>query len=359
MNKSSIQYASLLLLSREEKNFSAIGRTCGKSGQTISRMIDPKKDLIAFLNGKIDSFFSKDKKITLIIDDTLISKRYAHEIEGTGFFYDSSLRSEQRSFNMRTCVLTDGKKILPLDCDFLIDTRLVDRSDGDNYKEKIKNNKKQNKEKKQQFITEMIFHVLQYILKERLIVAVDGWFMSIELLMWALKNSIKIEGRARANAVVMYKNNLVALRDIKNILPKGRQMCRTVKVYWHGLPLFLTVQKRIDRHNNVTFVYQFATYQTKKPIEHVNQYKKRWAIERFFRICKQDLGLKDCQSTVFDVQQRHILSVFCAFTMAQEWAIAKKCSNIESAIRSIQAHKQEFLDLLIHRPNHIFHHVSS
>jgi hypothetical protein len=188
---------------------------------------------------------------------------------------------------------------------------------------------------------------------------VDGWFMSIELLMWALQNNIKVEGRARANAVVTYKNDSVALRDIKNILPKGRKMCRTIKVFWHGLPLFVTVQKRIDRHNNFTFVYQFATYKAKKSIEHVNQYKKRWAVERFFRICKQYLGLKDCQSTIFDVQQRHALSVFCAFAMAQEWAIAKKCPNVESAIRSIQAHKNEFLESKITRSNHIFHQVIS
>ena len=336
-----------------------MGREFGKSGQTISRMIDQKKDLSAFVHGKINSFFSKKNKMTVTFDETLINKLYACSMEGTGFFFDTCLRSEQRAYKILACVLTDGKKTLPLSFEFVADARLIDPLDQANEKEKVKQNRQLNKEKKHEFITKTINHIIQYISKERLIVTVDGWFMSVELLTWAVCHNIKVEGRARSNAVVMYKNSLIALRDIKNILPKGRQMCRTVKVFWHGLPLFVTVQKRIDRHNNITFVYQFATYKAKKPVDHVNQYKKRWRIEMFFRTCKQLLGLKECQSTSLDVQERHILSVFCAFAIAQEWAILQKCPNVESAIRSIRAHKEEFTNPTITRFNRIFHQILS
>jgi hypothetical protein len=359
MIKSLINYASFLILSTGTKNFSAIGREFNKSGQTISRMLDSKEDLSAFLHAKINSFFSKNEKVTLVIDDTLINKQYAHTIAGTGFFFDTSLRSEQRAYKILVCVLTNGKITLPIEYEFVADARLIDPSDAGNEKEKIKQNRQINKEKKHEFITKIILHVLKNISKERLTITVDGWFISVELLTWAMLNNVKIEGRARSNAVVMYKNSSIALRDIKNILPKGRQMCRTVKVFWHNLPLFVTIEKRIDRHGDVTFVYQFATYKAKKPIDHVNQYKKRWVIEQFFRTCKQSLGLKECQSTNFDIQERHILSVFCAFAIAQEWAILKKCSNIESAIRSIQAHKQELLTLSINRSNRIFNQILS
>jgi hypothetical protein len=341
------------------KNFSSIGREFGKSSQTIGRMIDEEKDTVGFLRKKINSFFSKDEKVTLIVDDTLIEKRYAYSIEGTGFFYNSMLKSECRSYKIITCVLTNGKKTLPINFEFLMDTRLIDASDETDEKEQVKRNKKLNKEIKDDFIYKTIDLALQYIPKERLIVAVDGWFISVEFLTWAIQNNIKVEGRARGNYVVCYNNTLIPLRDIKRILPRGRQTCRTVKIIWHDLTLFVTVQKRVDRHGNRTFVYQFATYKAKKSIDHVKQYKKRWPIEQFFRTCKQYLGLKECQSTSFEIQRRHIWSVFCAFAIAQEWAIIHKLSNTEAAIRSLQAHKNDLLDAQINRFNRIFNQILS
>jgi len=51
-------------------------------------------------------------------------------------------------------------------------------------------------------------------------------------------------------------------------------MARTIQVVWHDIPLFITAQRRIDKHGEESIVYQASTYEA-KPSEHVGNYKNR------------------------------------------------------------------------------------
>ena len=71
--------------------------------------------------------------------------------------------------------------------------------------------------------------------------------------------------------VVQYNEEMIPIRDIKTLEPKGRQMARTIAVTWHGIPLFITAQRRIDKRGNESIVFQAATFQA-KPYRHVQIY---------------------------------------------------------------------------------------
>ena len=106
------------------------------------------------------------------------------------------------------------------------------------------------------------------------------------------------------------------------------------KVVWNGLELYLTAERRIDKHGNESIVYLVATYKV-KPIQYVHDYRKRWTIEKFFRTSKQMLGLAECFSRQL-VTQKHIASVLLSYGLAQLEMKQKKLAIPEDAIRAIK-----------------------
>lgn len=62
---------------------------------------------------------------------------------------------------------------------------------------------------------------------------------------------------------VLFNGKSVKLKEFladKNIRPKGRQMARTFSVIRHDLPLEITIERRINKHGNESFVFQASTY---------------------------------------------------------------------------------------------------
>lgn len=93
-------------------------------------------------------------------------------------------------------------------------------------------------------------------------------------------------------------------------------MARTINATWYGMSLFFTAERRIDKNGEESIVFLVATYKT-KPSDRVNNYKKRWPIEKVIRTCKQHPGLQECFSTVLETQQDHIAAVLLAYTLIQ------------------------------------------
>jgi predicted nucleic acid-binding protein len=158
------------------------------------------------------------------------------------------------------------------------------------------------------------------------------------------------------NRVVTYKGKEQSLKNIKELQPTGRQKARTILVTWHGLSVYITAQKRVDKHERITIVYQVSTYKD-KPINHVKTYQTRWDIEKFFRTTKQKLGLQDCCSTKKATQLNHILSVFLAYSLVHLDQKRKKLASPEDALRALNRKKVKQLESLFLAQEAIFHDV--
>jgi hypothetical protein len=221
----------ILLITSIKKSLEALGKTIGKTGKTICRWLKPADDYYEILLKLSIKEFSTKKEVFLIFDDTLIRKIYSRLMEGTGYFYDTQLLRRIMGYKLIAAMITDGSKSLPLAASLLFSKELIPNQ----------------KETKYEWIYKIILKVQSLFPASRVIVVADGAFASKAFLQWCTNNNIAVEVRMRNNCSVWYENQKIRIRDIKKLIPKGRQMARTIHVTWHDIPLFITAQRRIDK----------------------------------------------------------------------------------------------------------------
>lgn len=331
-----ISYALLTIKSIGKRSFEGMGRLINKSGDTISRLLQPSEVSFNLIEQIAVNFFVNSKQLVLIIDDTLIKKIHSQFMQGSGRFYDTKIGRKILAYKLLCAAISDGKYIFPLFCAFLFEELLPGKIQS-----------------KEQVVQVFIMKAIKLFSKHRITVVLDGAFATIEFMKWAIDNKIKFEVRMHSNRKVRYKRRDLSIRDIKDLKPKGRQMARTIKVIWHGIKLYITAQRRIDKHGDETVVYLASNFKA-KPSEHVNIYKKRWPIEKTFRTSKQYLGLSDCYSTNIDTQMNHIASVFLAFTFAQLEMKRLKLDNPEEALKAFNRKNIQALNVHFERLSRIF-----
>jgi len=282
--------------------------------------------------------FATKKELILIFDETLIRKIYSRLMEGAGSFYDTQLFRRIMAYKLLVAMLTDGSQFFPLMATLIFSTELVPNA----------------KETKYEWIRKVILKVKALFPRTNLIVVADGAFANKDFLLWCTNNDISVEVRMRSNCSVMYKNEKICIRDIKNLKPKGRQMARTIHVVWHNIPLFITAQKRIDKKGNESIVFQASTFKA-KPIRHVQIYQIRWNIEKMFRTTKQHLGLQECFVRKMETQESHIASVFLAYALLRCDQKQQRLPTPEAALRAAEHRNGIFLIRYIKRLDQFIH----
>ena len=322
LNTSTIlTYPFLVLLSTGKKSFKNMGKYIQKSGRVVAKLLQPAETSFEMMHQICRSIFSNKKKLVLIIDDTLIKKIFATNMRGTGMFYDTKLRIALNAFRLMTAMITDGRYAIPIGCSYLFAKELLDLCS-----EKFSS--------KDDLAKSFIRTALKLFPDKKIVVVADGLYATVGLLDWCTKNNIAVEVRMHSNRVVIYKGTKRKLRELA-MLPGvklvGRQMARTISVEWHGIPLEITIVKRIDKHGTESIVFQAATYKT-EPREHVKHYQMRWPIEMGYRTKKQSLGLGDCYSKNLEIQYNHVAAVLLAYALSQLQKRRLKLKTPEAAI---------------------------
>jgi hypothetical protein len=317
-----IEYVFGLILSCGKKSFENLGRFFKKSGDTINRYLQSSKETNKFLYASAQKQFCNQKKLVLAIDDTLISKNHSSSMRGACRFYDNVNGKMVTAYKLLVAALNDGRYTMPLACDFLFSKEFYEDA----------------KERKANMVKTIIRETKELFPGKIITVVMDGAFATKELFLWSLSSNIRVETRMHSNRVVLYNKQKIALKKIKSLRPKGRQMSRTIKVFWHDMNLYITAHRRINRHGEESIVYQASTYQD-KPSNHVKNYKKRWGIEKMFRTTKQHLGLKDCYSRKINKQLDHMTTVFFACSLAELKRKKGKFKTPEEAIRAFKTKK--------------------
>ncbi len=333
-------YPILLIKSIGKKSFQALGEAVNKTGKTIRRWMLPADQIFDQNIAIAKHIFANKATLYLSIDDTLIKKMYSRVMRGTGWFYDSKIGKKLIAYKVLCAAIGDSRHLIPIAASFLFDKDLLG--------EEIQS--------KSDMVKNMILSTRSTFRDKNIIVVMDGAFATIEILTWAIKNSIKVEVRMHSNRKVKYKGMCLPLHYIKRLVPRGKHFARTIRVEWHGILLDITCQRRVDKHGNGTIVYQAATYQA-KPSYHIDAYNRRWPIEKCFRTSKQHLGLQDCYSTNMNVQLNHVASVFQAYALIQLEMKKRKIETPEKTIRTLKSKNVQFLSNRITPLDQIFEAV--
>ncbi len=108
-------YSAAILETSGKKNCTNMKNETGKSHDILNRMLDQNPEE-SRKNSKKRAFelFGK-KSVSLIIDDTTISKEHSKLIEGVDYVWDSSSGRPVMGLCMETFLLTDGAINLPID----------------------------------------------------------------------------------------------------------------------------------------------------------------------------------------------------------------------------------------------------
>lgn len=326
LNKSTmLTYPFLVLLSIGKKSFENMGRFIQIRGRAVANLLQSSKISFDMAHQICQSIFSDRDKLFLIIDDTLIKKIFATNMRGTGMFYDTKLGRCINAFRLVTAMLSDGKYAIPIGCSYLFAKEILDLCT-----EKFPS--------KDEIAKSFVKTAIKLFPNVKIVLLADGLYSTVDLLRWCIENNIPAEMRMHSNRVVTYKGVKKKLRELANqpgIKLTGRQTARTISVEWHGLPLEITIVKRVDKKDRESIVFQAATYKA-EPREHVQAYGVRWNTEKGYRTNKQSLGLGECFSRNLTVQQNHVAATLLAYAFAQLEMKRQKLKTPEDAIRAVK-----------------------
>lgn len=340
MFKQVLFYTTLLFKATPgKKNFTELSKVGEVSHDRVSRELAKTENIIESLELLAIEAFKDKKVLYLEIDTSIIRKMFSEFIEGTDGVFDTKIGKMLTGFNLFAAGLSDGKNMLPFFGEF------AEKKDSANQKMTVVS-----------LLKKAILRAKELFPNTRIIVVADGAFATVENLKWCVQNNVYYEGRIAKNRAVYYQGERKIVKEIEDLVPKGNQMARTIQVSWYNLLLYITAERRRDKNNVETIVYQVSTFKA-KPMEHVLIYKKRWKIEEFFRTIKQKLGLQDCASTKKDTQLKHVHSVFLAYSLAVLEKKSKNFSTVEDAIRALDRKKPDFLIHYFSAPGRIFHSV--
>jgi len=337
--KRNVAYSIALTLSTlTHKTFEGLARERRKSGDALIRSITDHPTTMHDLI-RIATTIFKGKRVSLVLDDTSIDKPYSRVIEGTSDNYNSSQKRSNRSLCSIVAALTDGKTVIP------IGQQIWTSKEFASCKYQTKT----------ELARELILRIKQFI-SIKLIIA-DGAYAVTSFMQWLNENSFSFEMRFHSNRVIEKKGHKMAIKNHPALQLKRGRVKRTTIANWKSMQnLYFTAHRRQLKNGKFTIVFLVGNFKATSS-RHVEIYRYRWGVEKFFRTAKQKLGLGDCQSRKLERQNAHIFKVFLAYAVAQHERIKYKLPNVEKAIKSIKEKNSHDSSYAINRFREVFQYA--
>lgn len=331
-------HAALITMTSERKNYSSMAR---ENNVPYDKIHIPKDEILLLLDEcsrilpeKIKEHFKNTKKSGfLIIDFSMLPKAYAEYIAGLTYDLDGATKRTQKGFSAGFCFWSDGQVTLPLTFEFWFRQEDVGQ---DLYKKK----------------TTLAIELITWAKNACLPfdeVRLDGAFATQEILKFLESQNIQFTMRIPRNRVITTANNPdeIQLSKHPELQLKRNQKHKAVAGYYKGVFAYFSTDKRKGKNGTREVVFIVSNVK-RSPTEHVEAYKKRWPVEKFFRTAKQHLGLTHCQSTDINRQRFHIFSVMLSYALLEIARYYKKKTSVEEVLHSIRRQKSLLLMLENH-----------
>lgn len=313
-------YIAGIFSNSKRKNCSAMAEELSISHDSVSRGLrEAEKNIRHLQEGllMIVESFIHEPGVKMVIDDTLLAKQFAQEIEGLFTNYDSSSKTYIKSL----CIVVFGvsyKNIFfPLDFFVWLPHAILQ----DAYV------------KKRELAMQLIKKHRNLIGSATLLI--DGLYAYQDVMRELSEMGVAFVARMHANRVVEIENIAQQIKQHASLKPSKNAQAKMQFGTWKEMALYFVCVRRKTKKADPFFVF-LVSNQKKLAKEYVKLYKQRWPIEKFFRTAKQKLGLSECQSISITKQKAHIFTVFLAFARVAKKTLNSRESSTDQSINSMR-----------------------
>jgi len=338
-----LSYALGLILTEGKSTCTKMASLFGIKHDFLYRFLSKANFLIPIfpeLMFSIVNQFNRQKQGWLIIDDTVLSKRFAKMLAGVYSVYNSALGRPEKGFTLVVIAWSNSQVTIPLKfiCHFHKD--LV----GEMYQTKSR------------LAEQLILDCKDKVFFSHLLI--DGHYTTNFLMDALIKHNIKFVGKFPKNRIIKTKNgekNQVSKHSNLKLIRNKRS--KQIKAEFAGILLHFSVHKQKKRDGQFTFTYIVSNINT-EPKQYLLMYKQRWNIETMFRTMKQSLGLSECASRDLQKQYVHIYSVFFSYAFLQKEKSSNFLKNPEAAAKCLSQRNIHTLIPRIASFSRNFHYVA-
>lgn len=302
-----MDYVSGLLSVSEQATCVALSRVLGTSHDSLTRTLKCSKLVWqTLLQALISSVIGKLSGGYLIIDDVVLNKSYAKQIENLSWVYCS--KEERPVLGLNLVVLCWSNGILTIPLGFKIW-------------------KKDSKKSKYDLALELLSYARNTLRLQPKYITFDSWYTAKKILKrlkkyrWTFYSQLKknrtFEGK-RAD-----KFSSTRFWTAKGKLDGDMQ----VVVVKHNGKYFVTNNLKADKYVIL------------------EQYKTRWVIENMFRMLEYKLGIDECQTISLQAQVAHAYMSMMAFIILERTKMETGKTGY-TIKRELTFHPQEAFQLL-------------
>lgn len=284
--KNAIKYLKGLMCVFENATCIALSEISKNSHDSLARVLNGKKFCWQILlQNLILRTFGKLRGGYLMIDDTVISKRFSRSIENLAWIFDSKIGKSILGLNIVLIAWSNNEITLPLAI------RVYQKKSG---KTKI------------DLAIELIKQVKGLGIKPKYI-TFDSWYAAQEVFKAITKCRWKFVTQLKSNR----KLNGIPLKKIRR------------NPYWMMNGIIAGGLKVVVVRNGKKYFASNDLSLSKKEL--LLAYQGRWEIETIFRMLHYKLGMDECQMRKLNAQNAHFYLCLMAYTvLEQERFIQKK-----------------------------------
>lgn len=315
----------LIVAEKDQKNVQNIAQIVGTKNQSsLNRFLTTSKwNVMNFLCSFIALLVPHRQGGILILDDTLIEKssmltegvgKLRDHVKGRYGYYHVMVSTFYLGFNRR----------IPMFIDAYLRKKVAD-SLNSNFRSKI------------DIGIALLQKCLKFVTPKAIVF--DSWYLSKKLVR-ALPKTVRWVSRLKLCWNVFFHGKELSAKSLFRLVRKerfrrveirfGRSKYRWVTSIWInvktlGRVKLVLLKKRWDSKSGIILVSN-ADWSC---MEIIALYKKRWAIEVFYRDAKQHLGLGDYQVTKLNAIIRHWHLVAIAYGLLKNRRLIQGCNGVE------------------------------
>ena len=306
------------------------------SHDTFNKTLRRCKPLVKTMTIVLIKFCLSQTRGYLIIDDFLVPKPYATNIEGVYNEFDHADNERVKGMRIVVIMWSNGQIRIPVAwaiwhkekkyylgrtpkgqakykhtgvCLYKVDGRAIP------YRTK------------NQIALALLEQVLERGLKPQYVVF-DIWYASRDNLISITGNSFAVHlecySKLKSNRKIIFQGQKITVKELDRLFPirtfnhKHGAYIKGVEVLLpdYGYIRLLLVRRDTHKEPNKT-KYLFTTDLTASAPQILLRYRTRWDIETAFRDLKQELNVGSCQARSLEMQENHLALSFFAFVLLE------------------------------------------